>query len=91
LPSIERLIDGAAGHIILSFLDAYSGYNQKPMAQEDKLKTAFITEEANLYYKVMPFDLKNAGATCQRLVDRVFEPLLGKSVECNIPKEYYGY
>ena len=81
LPSIDRLVDGAAGHAVLSFLDAYSGYNQIPMAEEDKLKTAFIIEEANLFYKVMPFGLKNAGATYQRLMDRVFEPLLGKSVE----------
>jgi len=81
LPSIDRLVDGAAGHAILSFLDAYSGYNQIPMAHEDKIKTAFITEEANLYYKVMPFGLKNASATYQRLMDRVFQPLLGKLVE----------
>ena len=81
LPSIDRLVDGAAGHAVLSFLDVYSGYNQIPMADEDKIKTAFITEEANLYYKVMPFGLKNAGATYQRLMDRVFQPLLGKSVE----------
>jgi len=80
-PNIDRLVDGAAGHTILSFLDAYSGYNQIPMADEDKIKTAFITEEANLYYKVMPFGLKNDGATYQRLMDRVFQPLLGKTVE----------
>ncbi|XP_027911521.1 uncharacterized protein LOC114170230 [Vigna unguiculata] len=81
LPNIDRIVDGAAGHAILSFLDAYSGYNQIPMAEEDKIKTAFITEEANLYYRVMPFGLKNAGATYQRLMDRVFQPLLGRSVE----------
>jgi len=81
LPSIDRLVDGAAGHAILSFLDAYSGYNQIPMADEDKIKTTFITEEANLYYKVIPFGLKNVGATYQCLMDRVFQPLLGKSVE----------
>jgi len=58
LPSIDRLVDGAAGHAILSFLDAYSGYNQIPMADEDKIKTAFITEEANLYYKSCPLASK---------------------------------
>jgi len=81
LPSIDKLVDRAAGHAVLSFLDAYSGYNQIPMADEDKLKTAFITETANLFYKVMPFGLKNAGATYQRLMDRVFHPLLGRTVE----------
>jgi len=81
LPSFDRLVDGAAGRAVLSFLDAYSGYNQIPMADEDKLKTAFITEAANLFYKVMPFGLKNAGATYQRLMDRVFHPLLGRTME----------
>ena len=66
---------------MLSFLDTYSSYNQIPMADEDKIKTAFIIEEANLYYKVMPFGLKNAGATYKRLMDIIFQSLLGKSVE----------
>jgi len=79
LPGIDRFVDGTASHTTLSFLDAYFGYNQIPMAEEDKLKTAFITEEANLYYKVMPFGLKNVGATYERLMDRVFAPLLGKN------------
>ena len=69
LPSIDRLVDGAAGHAVLSFLDAYFSYNQIPMVDEDKLKTAFIIEGANLFYKVMPFGLKSAGATYQRLMD----------------------
>jgi len=81
LPSIDRLVDGAAGHRVLSFLDAYSGYNQIPMYAGDKEKTAFITEEANFYYEVMPFGLKNAGATYQRLMDRVFHHLIGKCME----------
>jgi len=51
------------------------------MAAGDEIKIAFITEEANLYYKVMPFRLKNVGATYQRLMDRVFKPLLKNSVE----------
>jgi len=63
LLNIDRLVDGVAGSGTLSFLDAYSRYNQIPMIVEDVIKTAFITEEANLYYKVMPFGLKNTGAT----------------------------
>jgi len=51
------------------------------MVDEDKLKTTFITKEANLFYKVMPFGRKNAGVTYQRLMDRVFQPLLCKTVE----------
>jgi len=65
LPSIDCLIDGAVGHTILSFLDAYFGYNQIRMHPRDKEKTAFMTDCNNFYYEVMPFDLKNAGATYQ--------------------------
>jgi len=65
LPTIDRLVDEAAGHHILSFLDAYSGYNQIQMHPADRKKTAFMTDFDNFYYEVMPFGLKNAGATYQ--------------------------
>ena len=65
LPNIDRLVDGAAGNKVLSFLDAYSGYNQIPIATADMHKTAFITDDANYFYRVMPFGLKNARATYQ--------------------------
>jgi len=81
LPNIDRLIDGAAGNKVLSFLDAYSGYNQIPMAVSDMHKTAFIMDDANYFYTVMPFGLKNAGATYQRLMDKVFSHLMGQCVE----------
>ncbi|XP_019434088.1 PREDICTED: uncharacterized protein LOC109340804 [Lupinus angustifolius] len=47
----------------MSFMDAYSGYNQIPMYPPDQEKTAFITDQAANCYSVMPFGLKNAGAT----------------------------
>ena len=72
LPSIDRLVDASAGHHVLSFMDAFSGYNQIMMDPSDQEKTAFITEEGLYCYKVMPFGLKNAGATYQRLVNKVF-------------------
>ena len=81
LPKIDRLVDGAAHNKVLSFLDAYYGYNQIPMATTDMDKTAFITNDANYFYKVMPFGLKNASATYQRLMDKVFSHLMGKCVE----------
>jgi len=81
LLSIDRLGNSAPGNNILSFLYAYSRYNQIPMALADMIKTTFIIEEANYYYKVMPFSLKNVGATYQRLMDKVFSHLIGKSVE----------
>jgi len=81
LPNINRLVDGVAGNKVLSFLDAYSGYNQIPMASSDMDKTAFITDDANYFYRVMPFGLKNVGATYQRLMDKVFTHLIGHYVE----------
>jgi len=51
------------------------------MAVSDMNKTAFITDHANYFYKVMPFGLKNSGATYQRLMDKVFSHLMGKCVE----------
>jgi len=72
LPNIDRLVDGAGGNKVLSVLNAYSDYNQIPMAASDMNKTAFIIDNANYLYRVMPFGLKNAGATYQRLMDKVF-------------------
>nr|KYP34877.1 Retrovirus-related Pol polyprotein from transposon opus [Cajanus cajan] len=81
LPCIDRLVDGASGHSIFSFLDAYSGYNQIRMHPSDEEKMAFITENANFCYRVMPFGLKNAGPTYQRLMDKVFQKQIGRNIE----------
>ncbi|KAL6331247.1 hypothetical protein AAG906_009675 [Vitis piasezkii] len=66
---------------MLSFLDAFSGYHQIPMSPDDEEKTAFITPHGLYCYKVMPFGLKNAGATYQRLMTTIFKPLIGHTVE----------
>jgi len=68
----------------MSFLDAFQGYNQIPLALDDQEKTAFVTPTGNYYYKVMPFGLKNVRATYQRMMTRMFEPLLGRSIEIYI-------
>jgi len=81
LPNIDRLVDGAFGQEMMSFLDAYSGYNQIQMYEPDVPKTAFTTDTANYCYKVMPFGLKNAGATYQRLMDKVFKDQIGRNME----------
>ena len=69
---------------MLSFLDAFSGYHQIPMSPTDEEKTAFITPHDLYCYKVMPFRLKNAGATYQRLMTKIFKPLVGRTVEVYI-------
>ncbi|MCI56037.1 RNA-directed DNA polymerase (Reverse transcriptase), partial [Trifolium medium] len=62
-------------------MDAYSGYNQIPMYEKDKDKTAFMTEGPNYKYNVMPFGLKNAGATYQRMMNKVFKEEIGDMLE----------
>jgi hypothetical protein len=81
LPIIVRLIDRASGYKTLSFMDAYSGYNQIEMNAADAPNTAFMTNTCNYFYKVMLFGLKNAGATYQRLMDRVFTQQIGRNLE----------
>lgn len=73
VPRIDLLVDLTSGNQLLSFLDAYSGYNQIAMHKPNKEKTAFVIERGTYCYKVMPFDLKNARATYQRLVNTMFK------------------
>ena len=68
----------------MSFLDAFQGYHQIPLALGDQEKTAFVTPTENYHYKVMPFGLKNAGSIYQRMMTRMFEPKLGKNIEVYI-------
>ena len=73
LPRIDLIVDVTAGHELLSFMDAFSGYNQISMDPDDQEKTSFVTGQGTYCYRVMPFGLKNAGATYQRLVNRMFQ------------------
>jgi len=84
LPSIDALVDSASGCKMLSFLDAFSGYNQIKMHPRDESKTTFMTETSSYCYKVMPFGLKNAGATYQRLMDKVLAPMLGRNMHAYV-------
>ena len=77
LPRIDQLVDSTVGHRLFSFMDAFSGYNQIRMDEADQEKTLFVTS----CNKVMPFGLKNAGATYQRLVNHMFHPQIGWNVE----------
>ena len=84
LPRIDQIVDGLAGHGVFSFLDAFSGYHQIPMHLPDAEKTAFITPYGLFCYNIMSFGLKNVGATYQRLVTKMFRPLLRKTMEVYI-------
>ncbi|XP_064983502.1 uncharacterized protein LOC135623960 [Musa acuminata AAA Group] len=81
LPRVDQLVDATAGYARLSFMDAFSGYNQIGMAPEDQEHTAFITDQGVYYYKVMPFGLKNAGATYQRAANKIFARQIGRNME----------
>jgi hypothetical protein len=84
LLKIDQLVDSTAGHERMSFLDAFQGYHQIALKKEDQEKTAFITPRGVFCYKVMSFGLKNAGATYQRKITKMFSELLGKTVEIYI-------
>ena len=68
----------------MSFLDAFQGYHQIPLALDDQEKTSFVTPIRNYHYKVMPFGLKNAGSTYQRMMTKMFESQMGKNIEVYI-------
>ncbi|MCH79882.1 protein NYNRIN-like, partial [Trifolium medium] len=81
LPHIDVLVDNTAQFPIFSFMDGFSGYNQIKMAPEDMEKTTFITPWGTFCYKVMPFGLKNDGATYQRANVTLFHDMIHKEIE----------
>ena len=84
LSQIDLIVDATAGHEPLSFMDAFSGNNQINMDPDDQEKTLFVTSQGTYCYRVMPFRLKNAGATYQRLVNKMFQKQIGASMEVYI-------
>ncbi|KAG8493371.1 hypothetical protein CXB51_010931 [Gossypium anomalum] len=81
LPHIDTLVDNTAGYSLFSFMDGFSGYNQIKMHPEDMSKTTFVTLWGTFCYKVMPFGLKNAGATYQRAMVTLFYDMMHKEIE----------
>ena len=84
LPRIDLIVDATAGHELLSFMDAFSGYNQISMDPDDQEKTSFVIGQGTYCYRVMPFGLKNVGATYQRLVNKMFQKQIGTSMKVYI-------
>jgi hypothetical protein len=84
LPRIDQIVDSTTGCDLLCFLDAFSGYHHIKMAVEDVEKTAFLTSCGVFCYTCMPFGLRNAGATFQRLMHIALGPQLGRNAEAYV-------
>ena len=84
LPGIDQIVNASMGQGMLCFLDAFSRSHHIPMHPPDAEKRSFITPNRLFCYNVMPFGLKNAEATYQRLVTKMFRLLIGKTMEVYI-------
>nr|GEY06401.1 reverse transcriptase domain-containing protein [Tanacetum cinerariifolium] len=81
LPEINWKVKSLCGYPFKCFLDAYKGYHQIQLAEADEEKTAFHTGQGVYCYTKMPFGLKNAGDTYQRLMDKAFEGQIRWNIE----------
>jgi len=84
IPRIDQLVDATFGHPRMSFIYAFQGYHQIPLALSNQEKTAFLSLTRKFHYRVTPFELKNARSTYQRMVTRMFESRLGRNIEAYI-------
>ncbi|KAL0437769.1 UNVERIFIED_CONTAM: Retrovirus-related Pol polyprotein from transposon [Sesamum radiatum] len=84
LPYIDALIDSTSECELMSFLDAFQGYNQIRLADDDQEKTSFVTDQGIFCYNVMPFSLKNAGSTYQRHMNNMFREQIDMTIEVYI-------
>jgi ribonuclease HI len=84
LPAIDAKVDALSGYPFKCFLDAYKGYHQIQMAQRDEDKTTFHTADGIFCYQKMPFGLKSAGATYQRLIENIFKDQIGSNMEAYV-------
>ena len=81
LPQIGILGDSTTRHQLLSFMNAFSGYNQIKLDEANQEKTSFVTSQGLFYYKVLPFGLKDVGATYQRLMNKMFTHQIGRNIQ----------
>ena len=84
LPWIDIMVDSTVRHELLSFMDAFSGYNQIKMEEDDQERISFVTSQGLFCYKIMSFRLKNAEVTYQRLMNKIFTHQIGRNVQVYI-------
>ncbi|GJX67369.1 reverse transcriptase domain-containing protein [Tanacetum coccineum] len=83
-PGHRRINRVGVGFRYKCFLDAYKGYHQVQMAQDDEEKTTFYMDQGTHCYTKIPFGLENAGATYQRLVDAAFQSQIERNLEAYV-------
>nr|GEU78306.1 hypothetical protein [Tanacetum cinerariifolium] len=81
LPKIDWKVEFLCGYPFKCFLDAYKGYHQIQMVEQDEENITFHTNHGVYCYTKMPFGLKNAGATYQQLIDKAFDRQVGRNLE----------
>ena len=84
LPIIDLTINATTSHEALSFMVGSLGYNQIWMVPMDEELIAFHTLKSIYYYKVMPLGIKNASQIYQHAMQRIFDDMLHKNVECYV-------
>ena len=84
MPRIDQIVDFMFRNGMLSFLNVFSSYHQISIFGPDQEKMAYITPHGLYCFNVMPFGLKNASVTYQRLMKKIFKPLMGRTVEVYI-------
>lgn len=80
-PNIDQLIDATWGHELLSFINTFSAYNQIKMYSNDWKKMVFLTHKGVFIFLNMPFGLINAGATFQKMMDKIFANQISRNME----------
>ena len=84
LTNIHIVIDNCVKHQMQSFVDCYASYHQILMDEEDVENTTFTTPWGVYHYRVMPFGLKNAGATYMRDMTTIFHNMIHKEIELHV-------
>jgi Reverse transcriptase (RNA-dependent DNA polymerase). len=77
LPNIEEILDQLGKARYFSAFDLTNGFHQIRLKEEHKCKTAFSTPDGHFEYQRMPFGLRNAPATFQRMMDQALRGLIG--------------
>lgn len=84
LPRVDLLVDATSGHKLLSFMDSYSAFNQIQMVERDAKHTTCYADKNIYHYTVMTFGLINAGATYQRIVNKLFVEMVVDNIEAYV-------